>query len=236
MAISAYLSDGPAVTVSNAIASRRSVRAFLDKPVDPQLIRDILAKAARAPSGGNLQPWHVHLLGGAPMVEFKAIMAKRIMEMPGGELPLDYDIYPKNLTAPYRDYRFKVGEDMYATLGIARDNKIGRLMWFASNYQFFGAPLGLFCYVDRQMGPPQWSDLGMYLQTVMLLLREAGLDSCAQECWAMFHGTVRAFLSPPDNHMLFTGMAIGWKDPDTPVNQLVSERAVLDAFASFVGI
>ncbi len=236
MAISPYLSDGAAQSVTQAIASRRSVRAFLNTPVDAQLIRDVLAKAARAPSGGNLQPWHIHVLGGEPMVAFKALMARRIMEQPTGELPLEYDIYPKGLTTPYRDYRFRVGEDMYATLGIARDNKMGRLLWFAKNYQFFGAPLGLFCYVDRQMGPPQWSDLGMYLQTVMLLLREAGLDSCAQECWAMFHQTVRGFLSPPDTHMLFAGMAIGWKDADAPVNQLVPERAALYDYATFVGV
>lgn len=233
---SAFLSDGPAHSVSDAVATRRSVRGFIDKPVDPQLIRDILSKAARAPSGGNVQPWHIHVLGGDKMIEFKAIMAARLMELPTGELPLEYDIYPKGLTAPYRDYRFQVGEDMYARLEIARDNKIGRLMWFAKNYQFFGAPLGLFCYVDRTMGPPQWSDLGMYLQTVMLLLREAGLDSCAQECWAIYHQTVRRFLSPPTEHMLFTGMAIGWKDMDAPVNSMVPLRAELDSFTRFIGI
>jgi nitroreductase len=97
-------------------------------------------------------------------------------------------------------------------MGFPRENKIARARFFANNYQFFGAPLALFCYTDRQMGPPQWSDLGMYLQTVMLLLREAGLDSCAQECWSRYHRTVREFLNPPEEWILFCGMAIGYKD------------------------
>ena len=121
-------------------------------------------------------------------------------------------MYPHPLKAPYRDYRFKNGEDLYATVGIPREDKAARMRFFANNYTFFGAPLALFCYVDRQMGPPQWSDLGMYLANVMLLLREAGLDSCAQECWSRYHRTVRDFLNPPDEWMLFSGMAIGYED------------------------
>jgi nitroreductase len=225
-----------AATVSEALASRRSVRGFLDQPVDGGLIRDILTKAARAPSGGNLQPWHLYVVGGDELAQFKATMAQRIQETPMGEPPFDYDIYPKDLKPPYKDYRFQVGEDLYGALGIPRDNKIGRLMWFARNFQFFGAPLALFCYVDRQMGPPQWSDLGMYLQSVMLLLREAGLDSCPQECWAIFPKTVAEFLQPPPEQMLFCGMAIGYKDSADPANGFAARRAPLEAFAQFRGI
>lgn len=221
------------MTVSEAVASRRSVRAFRDTPVSLETIRDILTKAARAPSGGNLQPWQIHVLAGDAMARFKAIMAKRVPEAPTGEPPYEFEVYPKNLKAPYSDYRYQVGEDMYGLLGIPREDKLARMMWFAHNYQFFGAPLAIFCYVDRQMGAPQWSDLGMYLQTVMLLLREAGLDSCPQECWSIFHQTVDAFLQPPAEQMLFCGMAIGYKDSDAVVNQLVARRAPLEAFTTF---
>jgi nitroreductase len=220
--------------VSEAVASRRSVRGFLDKPVDPALIRTIIEKAARAPSGGNLQPWHIDVVGGEALAELKQIMLGKMMS--GATETPEYDIYPKELPEPYSQYRFEVGEELYRALGIPREDKAARRMWFARNFQFFGAPVALFCTVRRTMGPPQWSDLGMYLQTVMLLLREAGLDSCPQECWAVYPETIRSFLGTPPERMLFTGMAIGWKDEADPANAARPARAPLEAFATFRGI
>ncbi|MDO9488950.1 MAG: nitroreductase family protein, partial [Sphingomonadaceae bacterium] len=157
------------MNVSEAVAKRQSVRGFLDRDVDLSLLRELIEKALRAPSGGNIQPWHIHVVAGDRLSDLKAIMAERIAEAPGGE-GTEYDIYPKELTAPYRDRTFEVGQLLYARLGIPREDKAGRARWFARNFAFFGAPVGLFCYVDRRHGPPQWSDLGMYLQTLMLLL------------------------------------------------------------------
>ena len=221
--------------VSEAAASRRSVRGFLDTPVDPAVIRRVVEVAARAASGGNLQPWHIDVVAGAPLEALKTIMRTRIMEMPKGE-PTEYDIYPKVLEAPYKDYRFGVGEELYRALGIPREDKMGRMMWFARNFQFFGAPMALFCTVAKTMGPPQWSDLGMYLQTLMLLLREEGLDSCAQECWAIYPETIRGFIGIPAERMLFTGMSIGYKDETDPANDARPSRAPLADFATFHGV
>lgn len=225
-------------TVSEALATRISVRDFLPTPVPGALIREVLAKASRAPSGGNVQPWHIDVLAGEPLAEFKAIMHQRLAEVLAGdrsETP-EYDIYPPNLWPPYRDYRFELGEDMYRLLGIPREDKAARLRWFARNYEFFGAPMALFCTIDRKMGPPQWSDLGMFLQSVMLLLREAGLDSCPQECWSTYPRTVGKFIGMPPERMLFCGMAIGHANPEHPVNALRSKRAPLEAFARFHGV
>jgi nitroreductase len=221
--------------VSEAVASRRSVRGFLPKPVDPAVIRRVVEAAAQAPSGGNLQPWHIDVVAGEPLEALKAIMRQRMAEAPGGE-PTEYDIYPKVLPSPYKDYRFAVGEELYRALGIPREDKMKRMMWFARNFQFFGAPVALFCTVAKTMGPPQWSDLGMYLQTLMLLLREEGLDSCPQECWAIYPATIRDFLGTPDDRMLFTGMAIGFKDEADPANAARPARAPLAEFATFRGI
>lgn len=223
------------MNIQDAISSRRSVRNFTDKPVPAEVIRQVLEQALRAPSGGNLQPWHLHIVGGEKLDELKAIMRKRIQEAPGGE-SREYDIYPRELVAPYRDRRFAVGEAMYARLAIPRENKPARLQWFARNYQFFGAPLALFCSVDRRMGPPQWSDLGMLLQNVMLLLRGEGLDSCPQECWAIYPTTIGSFISLPAERMLFTGMAIGYADPDHPLEGFMTGRAPLADVAEFMGI
>jgi nitroreductase len=220
--------------VSEAVRSRLSVRAFLDKPVPLDVLRGVLGLAARAPSGGNLQPWRLHVLSGGALEEFREVMRQRLARDPSPD-PLEYHIYPANLWEPYRTQRFRVGEMMYALVGIPREDRDTRLRWFAKNYEFFGAPVGLFCLIDRKMGPPQWSDLGMYLQTVMLLLREHGLSSCPQECWSRYNRVVREFLGTPEELMLFCGMAIGYADESSAVNRLASERMALDHFAIFQG-
>ncbi|CAN5920186.1 nitroreductase [soil metagenome] len=228
--------------VHEAVASRRSIRAFLPTPVPGDVIRRVIEAAARSPSGGNLQPWHIDILAGEPLTALKAMMQRKLKadatheaDETDAESPA-YDVYPKSLPSPWRDRRFGVGEAMYARLGIPRDDKPARLRWFVNNFAFFGAPMALFCSVDRMMGPPQWSDLGMYLQTVMLLLREEGLDSCAQEAWSLYPKTVGRALNLPAERMLFTGMAIGWRDPVHPVNELVADRAPLDEWARFIGV
>lgn len=220
--------------VHDAIASRRSVRAFLPDPVPATTLRRVLERAARAPSGGNLQPWHVDVLAGEPLSALKARMQTLLAE--GTQEAPAHAVYPPHLPAPWRDRRFEVGEAMYARLGIPREDKAARRDWFARNYAFFGAPVALFCSVDRLMGPPQWSDLGMYLQTVMLLLRAEGLDSCAQECWAMYPQTVGDALGLPPERMLFSGMSIGHADTAHPVNALVSRRAPLEETVRFHGL
>ncbi|MDL9997967.1 nitroreductase [Variovorax sp. J22P240] len=220
--------------IQEAVASRHSIRAFLPTPVDGEAIRKVLTMAARAPSGGNLQPWHIDVLAGDALAGLKSTMRERLAE--GEPEPTEYDIYPPNLRAPWRDRRFQVGEAMYARLGIPRDDKAARRRWFANNYSFFGAPMALFCSVDRTMGPPQWSDLGMYLQTVMLLLRGEGLDSCPQECWALYPASVGSAIEMPPERMLFCGMSIGYRDPEHPVNGLVSDRAPTQEWLNFRGV
>ena len=226
------------MNVYEALASRRSVRDFLPTPVPGEVIRRVLAAASRCASGGNVQPWHIDVVASERLDELKALMQRRLQEVAAGAAPeaTEYDIYPKELFAPYRDYRFKLGEAMYATLGIPREDKARRLQWFARNYQFFGAPMALFCSIDRRMGPPQWSDLGMFLMSAMLLLREEGLDSCAQESWSVYPKTIASFVGIPAERMLFCGMAIGYCNINHPVNRLVSERAELAEFATFQGV
>ncbi len=217
------------MNVGEALEQRKSIRAFLDKPVSDDQIRDLLEKAKRAPSGGNVQPWRVYVINGESMQRFLAFLAERTAP----EAPA-YEIYPAGLTEPYRSSRFKVGEDMYALLGIPRDDKPARIRRLMENYRFFGAPAGFFCFVDRQMGPPQWSDLGMFLQSFMLLATEAGLATCAQEAWATRPESVAEFVGAAEEQMLFCGMAIGFADPAVPVNQLVSDREPFDVYAKFV--
>src|SRR5688572_19773457 len=205
----------PSMNVSEAIERRVSIRAFRPDPVDRTVVAEILERAARAPSGGNLQPWRVYALAGAPLAELKALVAAN----PMGEKP-EYDVYPANLWEPFRTRRWQNGEDLYATIGIPREDKAGRLRQLAKNGEFFGAPVGLFFALDRKLGPPQWADLGMYMQNVMLLAVERGLDTCPQEYWARYPETVATFVGLPDDHMLFSGMALGYRDAAHPINTL----------------
>lgn len=203
--------------------ARRSVRAFTDEPVETARLTRLITTAARAPSGGNVQPWHVYVVNDARMAAFRSVMQDRIAK--GTTDVPEYPVYPSKLEEPYRSRRFKVGEDMYARLGISREDKAKRLEWFARNWQFFGAPAGLFVFVGREMGAAQWSDLGMFIQSLMLLLVEDGLASCPQEAWVMHHKAVAEFCRAPAEQMLFCGLAIGYEDTAHPVNQLRTDRS-----------
>ena len=209
--------------VSDAVNSRKSIRAFLDRPIDTSLLVNLLKLASRSPSGGNLQPWHIYLLNGKKMTDFKEFMKR--WENP--ELP-QYEIYPSNLKEPYRTSRFELGEAMYDLLSIPRDDKAARFAHLMENFNFFGAPSALFCFVDATMGPPQWSDLGMFLQTFMLLAQEHSIDTCAQEAWAVKPDSLREFFSVPNELNIFCGMAIGYKDAHAKVNELHSQRRSAD--------
>lgn len=220
------------MNVSAALATRKSIRAFKPDPVSRATIEEILLAAARAPSGGNLQPWKVHVLIGAAKDELVRRTKARIAVNPRGGTP-EYHIYPPELTEPYATRRFTVGEQMYATMGIPREDRPRRLQQFVRNWEFFGAPVGLIFSIDRQMQQGQWSDLGGFLQSIMLLAREYGLHTCAQEAWAPFHDIIRDYLKVPQEEIIFCGMAVGYGDETALVNALVSERAPLAEWCVF---
>ncbi len=212
---------------ADAIDQRFTAREFLETPVEPETIRELLTLASRAPSGGNVQPWLIDVVAGDAMVRFRSFLAERPMEAAG------YEIYPAELWEPHRSSRFEVGMQLYDSLGIARDDRAARGEQMMRNYDFFGAPATIFCFVDRRMGPPQWSDLGMFLQTFMLAATDAGLATCPQEAWATYSGAVAEFCGRGDDVMLFCGVAIGHADPEAPVNGWRSRRRPVEDFAVF---
>lgn len=217
--------------VTDAARRRFSARAFRPDPVPGEVLREILTLAHQAPSGGNLQPWRVYALAGEPLAAFKAKVAARI----GSPDEPEYDVYPPDLWEPFRTRRFQAGEDLYRTIAIPREDKAARLRQFAKNAEFFGAPVGLFFCLDRKLGPPQWSDVGMYMQTLMLLAVERGLDTCAQEFWSRFHRSVSEFLDLPPELMVFSGMALGYRDETHPINTLRTRREPFEAWCEMRG-
>ncbi|WP_377267499.1 nitroreductase [Peterkaempfera sp. SMS 1(5)a] len=222
------------MNVREAVLGRRSVRGFLNRPVGREVIERVLDTARRAPSGGNLQPWRLYALAGEPLARLKQAMSD-LARVPALEQPPMGPSYPRGLHSPYRERRFENGEQLYAALGIPREDKPARLRQFARNYQLFDAPVGLFCYIDRRMNPAQYADLGSYLQTVMLLLHEEGLASCAQGAWSRYPHVVAEVLKPLEELALFCGMAVGYEDPGEPANALRTVRAPLAEVVDFVG-
>jgi nitroreductase len=204
--------------VAEAVRKRMSVRAFRPDPVPGEVVARLLDTAAQAPSGGNLQPWRVYALAGAPLAEFKALVATTPMEEP------EYDVYPPNLWDPFRTRRYVCGEDLYASIEVTREDRPARFRQLSRNTLFFDAPVGLFFCLDRKLGLPQWADLGMFMQTLMLLAVAEGLATCAQEYWARYPKTVAQFVSLPDDHMLFSGMALGYADAAAPINNWRTRR------------
>ncbi|MGE7439287.1 nitroreductase [Kitasatospora sp. NPDC001175] len=217
--------------VYEAVTSRRAVRRFADQPVPRKTLERVLSAAAWAPSGSNLQPWHAYVATGAPLAEIKKRAGERLAAGDSWDEP-EYEMYPPALKSPYRERRSAFGEQRYGALGIPREDVEARQRAASANWDCFGAPAALFCYIDRDLGRPQWSDVGMYLQTVMLLLRAEGLHSCTQMAWAKFHKTVAEVLSPPDGLILFCGMSIGFED--VTGGDTRTGRAPLDETVTFV--
>jgi nitroreductase len=220
--------------VSEALESRMSCRAFLPDPVPETTIRQILTAASRAPSGGNLQPWFVDVLTGAPLAALVERIRALVPENPLG-YPSEYPVYPSPLGEPYRTRRYQNGEDLYASIGIPRGDRPARLRQYARNFSGFGAPVMLFICIDRGMGSAQWSDLGMFMQSIMLLAREHGLHTCPQESWSGWYREVAEAVALPAHRMLFSGIAMGYRDESAPINGLRTSRAALEEFASFRG-
>ena len=227
--------EAETAAVDAAITSRRSMRAFLPTPVSRELVADILRVASRAPSGTNTQPWQVHVLMG----DARQRLCDRISAVYENPAELathqqEYDYYPKAWAPPYIDRRRKVGWDLYALLGLAKTDKTGMHRQHGRNYQFFGAPVGLIFSIDRVLQQGSWLDYGMFLQSIMVAARARGLHTCPQAAFTQFHRLIAEELAFRPEQMLVCGMALGYADPAAVENSLVTERAPVSEFATFL--
>jgi nitroreductase len=220
-----------AQSVSDAVMSRRSIRAFACTPVPLDVLRRVMDKARFCPSGCNFQPWEATILTGEPLRELQGKMAKTAPQDPA-----EYVIQPVDIPDEYRQRLAENGELQYGAESIARDDADARKAFMMRNYVGFGAPVLLLCYFPREMGPPQWSDVGMWLQTIMLLLREEGLDSCPQEFLSLYARLIKEHIGVSDeSHILFCGMAIGYRDSSAGVNNYDRPRVRLERHVRFAG-
>ncbi|HEX8954896.1 MAG TPA: nitroreductase [Burkholderiaceae bacterium] len=221
--------------VDAAITSRRSMRAFLPTPVAREDIEAILEVASRAPSGTNTQPWKVYVLTGAIKEKLSdAIVAAHNDPAVSAQHSEEYHYYPREWVSPYIDRRRKVGWDLYALLGLTRDNKAGMHAQHGRNYRFFDAPVGLIFTMDRIMEQGSWLDYGMFLQNIMIAARGRGLDTCPQAAFTQYHRIISEVLQLPEGERVVCGMSLGYADPARVENTLVTEREPLMGFARFL--
>lgn len=227
--------------VDAAIASRRSIRAFLPTPVPRRTIEDILAVSTRAPSGVNTQPWKVTVLTGAAKEELsRRVLAahdanfENLAKGSTGADVGEYDYYPTEWVPPYIERRRKVGWDLYGLLGIAKGDKPRMHAQHGRNYKFFDAPVGMIFTIDRILRQGSWLDYGMFLENIMIAARGRGLDTCPQAAFIGFHKVIGEFLQLPASQMVVCGMSLGYADEAAPENQLVTEREPVSAFTRFV--
>jgi nitroreductase len=221
--------------VDAAITTRRSLRAFLPRPVPRQTIEDILAVASRSPSGTNTQPWKVYVLTGDAKTELsRKIMAAHDDPAERATHTEEYAYYPTEWKSPFIDRRRKVGWDLYGLLGIGKTDKVRMHAQHGRNYDFFDAPVGLMFTIDRIMRQGSWLDYGMFLQSVMVAARGRGLDTCPQAAFMQFHRIITAHIGAPDNEQVVCGMSLGYADPDAIENMLVTERDPVSTFTRFI--
>jgi len=225
----------PSLPSDEAIATRRSVRAFLPTPVPRAEVEAILALASRAPSGSNIQPWKVRVVAGETRDRLCRAILDAFDRGEAGHHKREWNYYPAQWREPFLGRRRKVGWDLYGLLGIAKGDFAATEAQRRRNYDFFGAPVGLVFTLDEDLEIGSWLDLGIFIGTLTVAARGRGLDTCPQAAFADYHAIIRRELGVPDNEVIICAMALGHADPGAPENRLVTERAPPGEFATFEG-
>jgi len=227
------------LSVSDAIASRHSVRAFTQQAVVRDQLEELLKIASRSPSGTNCQPWHVYILQGQSrntLVEKVCLAHDAIRGDPqlAAQYAEEYDYYPQEWVSPYIDRRRENGWSLYGLLGIGKADKDLMHAQHQRNFKFFDAPVGLMFTVDRVMGRGSLLDYGAFLQNIMVAAREQGLHTCPQAAWNRFHSVILPHIGAKSSEMLVCGMAIGYADLSAAVNTFHTPRVPVSEFSTWL--
>ena len=218
--------------IDEIIAGRFACRDFSDDLVPRRTVEQILRVARFAPSGANIQPWHVYVLAGPAKDRVSAALLEA-HETCRNEHVSEYKYYATDLPEPYLNRRQEFGRRFYGSLGIPQTDLEARSRQTAKNYAFFGAPVGLIVTIDRRLEVGSWLDLGMFVQNVMLAAAARGLQSCPQETFAKYHRILRLLLSIPAEEMVVCGISIGRAKIEA--KERLMPRADVDEFAAFAG-
>jgi nitroreductase len=220
--------------VFDAVDTRLACRAFIDRPVPAETLRDLVSRSGRAASGSNLQPWRLQVVTGEALRDLKAIVAADVEGRDPRHTPAEYPFVPPDLWEPYQERKDHHGAELYSALGIPRSDTEARLGQYKRNFQLFGAPAAVFVTMERRFGVAQWADLGLFVATLMILARGYDLDTCPQQSWSRVQKPLFAYLGIPDSEILYCVVAVGYGDRDQPVNSFRSTRADPAEFTTFV--
>lgn len=223
------------LSCEDAIATRKSVRAFLPTPVERATVEELLALASRSPSGSNIQPWKVRVVTGEVRAQLSSLILEAIARDGLEKYRREWNYYPVQWREPFLSRRRKIGWDMYGLLGVTKGDFEGTQQARLRNYEFFGAPVGMIFTLDEDLEIGSWLDLGIFIGTVAIAARARGLHSCPQAAFADFHSIIRPLLGIHPNEVVICGLALGHADANAPVNTLVTERAAVTEFATFEG-
>lgn len=218
------------IRVIDAVRGRRSIRAFLPTEIPSETISSILGHASRAPSGTNIQPWLVHVVTGTAR---RHLVEAATAAADAGQIDLEYAYLPENMKEPYLTRRRAVGYALFEKYGIDRADYPARKAAMLRNFDFFGAPVGLFFTMDREMALGAWLDCGMFMENVMILARAYGLETCPQQAWCDIGPTVHQALGIPSEHIILSGMAVGYADWSANQNTLISDRVAAEDFTTW---
>jgi nitroreductase len=228
--------DAARSLVDEAIATRKSVRAFLPTPVERATVEQLLAVARRSPSGSNIQPWKVRVVAGEVKAKLTQAILDAIARDGFDQYRREWNYYPVHWREPFLGRRRKIGWDMYGLLGIGKGDHEGTHQARLRNYEFFGAPVGMIFTLDEDLEIGSWLDLGILIGTITIAARGREIDTCPQAAFADFRSIIRPLLNIPNNEIVICGLALGHADPNAPVNELRTERAAVAEFTTFHGM
>jgi nitroreductase len=217
-----------------ALISRRSIRRFLPANVAKEKIEKILAGAAFAPSGHNIQPWHVYVVEGEKKEKITNTIIESIKSGEVKNFKQEFDYYPTEWFEPYISRRRAVGFELYKLLNISRDDYEARDKQMQENFYFFGAPVGMFITMDRRLAEGTFIDLGMFIQSILVGARGEGLHTCGQVAFTRFHTLISRELNFHENEMLVCAVSIGYEDTSAPENQLRVDKLPFEKFTTFL--
>ena len=218
------------MSIETLLKNRYSARAFLDKPVPQEVLNQIFAHGQLSPSNCNVQPWQTCVVSGATKDKLKQKFMETLMS--GATPNPDFNWLPQ-YQGVHRDRQFGSANALYSAIGVAREDKKARQMAMIRNWQFFDAPHAIFFTMDKYLDIMGAVDLGIYAQTLSLIMAEHGLSNCMQGALGQFPDPVRAILNLPDERGILFAMSFGYADESAAVNTTRTERESVDNAVAF---
>lgn len=214
------------------LRGRRSVRAYLPTTVEKETIEKILDMARHTASGGNMQPWRVHVLFQETIAELYGEITNDITKN-GFAAKGDYQYYPSGIEQLYKERVNLSAQDLYKSLGIGSRDTQRKREQKIKNFDFYGAPVGLIVTMNRNLAQGSWIDIGMFLNTISLAIAQCGLGCCLQASFSSYGDTVRKVLKLAPENLIICGVALGHEDRSNPINTLPKRRVTVDEFVEF---